>query len=109
VPQDYVQAIQWYRKAAEQGDSEGLRLLGSCYLEGKGVSKNKIIAYALTNLSAERQSSTDNPASKLRIEISQNMTNQEIKTGQALTKEMSRPGNLLLAIDKYLVSLQITK
>ena len=40
VPQDYKQAVYWFRKAAEQNDGEGLYLLGVCYLNGKGVQRN---------------------------------------------------------------------
>jgi hypothetical protein len=39
VPQDYVEAVKWYRKAAEQGDANAQRSLGSCYENGQGVPK----------------------------------------------------------------------
>ena len=41
VPQDYEQAVYWFRQAAEQGDSYAQFYLGSCYYEGKGVPKAK--------------------------------------------------------------------
>ena len=44
VRQDYVQAMHWYRKAAEQGDVEAQNNLGVMYAFGKGVRKNLVIA-----------------------------------------------------------------
>ena len=34
------EAVSWYRKAAEQGDGEGMRRLGLCYWSGQGVEKS---------------------------------------------------------------------
>jgi TPR repeat protein len=42
VPKDYVQAVNWYRKAADQGDPEGEFRLGGMYFEGHGVSKDAV-------------------------------------------------------------------
>lgn len=38
VPQDYRQAVSWYRKAAEQGSAEAQFNLGNLYRYGRGVS-----------------------------------------------------------------------
>jgi len=35
VQQDNEQAAAWYRKAADQGDADAQRNLGSCYSEGE--------------------------------------------------------------------------
>jgi len=35
-----VEALKWYRKAAEQGDSDALYTLGWRYAKGKGVTKD---------------------------------------------------------------------
>ena len=40
VPQDYKEAVQWYRKAAEQGNVHAQNSLGGMYHEGKGVTKD---------------------------------------------------------------------
>src|SRR5208283_752417 len=37
VPQDYSEALKWYRKAAEQGNAIGQAYLGVMYDQGKGV------------------------------------------------------------------------
>lgn len=36
---NYAEAIAWYGKAAAQGETNAMRNLGVCYLDGKGVTK----------------------------------------------------------------------
>jgi hypothetical protein len=45
-----VQAVSWYRKAAEQGHAKAQSNLGYSYANGKGVAKDEIEAYAYYNL-----------------------------------------------------------
>jgi hypothetical protein len=40
VPQDYAQAVTWYRQAAEQGDIDAQLSLGNAYHFGQGVSQD---------------------------------------------------------------------
>jgi TPR repeat protein len=40
VPQDYLQARQWYAKAADQGRAEAQTSLGTMYLTGHGVPQD---------------------------------------------------------------------
>ena len=44
VKQDDVEAVKWYRKAAEQGNANAQFLLGFSYILGKGVQVNKALA-----------------------------------------------------------------
>ena len=44
VKQDYVEAVKWYRKAAEQGHAKAQFILGGLYLLGEGVQVNKSLA-----------------------------------------------------------------
>jgi len=53
VKQDYVQAVKWYRLAAERGDADAQNRLGVCYANGYGVGKDVETAYALFRKSAE--------------------------------------------------------
>ena len=39
LPQDDIQAVEWYRKAAEQGDTKAQWFLGGMYDDGKGVAQ----------------------------------------------------------------------
>jgi TPR repeat protein len=45
VPQDYKQAMFWYRKAADQGDAGAQNNLGLMYNKGRGVSQDYEKAY----------------------------------------------------------------
>ena len=38
--ENYVEAVKWYRKAAEQGHALAQATLGVCYLEGTGITPN---------------------------------------------------------------------
>jgi TPR repeat protein len=104
VPQDYKQAVQWYRKAAAQGEAGAQNNLGLLYAHGRGVPQNKVVAYALVNLSAVRDASNSNHASNNRSSFAADMTEQEIKAGQALSQEMSCSDNLLQTLDQYLAT-----
>ncbi|HGJ9472111.1 TPA: tetratricopeptide repeat protein [Neisseria gonorrhoeae] len=44
VRQDYVQAVQWYRKASEQGDAKAQYNLGLMYYDGRGVRQDLALA-----------------------------------------------------------------
>ena len=37
VPQDYAEAVSWYRLAAEQGNATAQSNLGAMYDNGRGV------------------------------------------------------------------------
>jgi len=40
VPQDYTEALRWYRKAADQGDARAQSALGYIYYSGQGVQQD---------------------------------------------------------------------
>ena len=40
VSKDYVKAVEWYQKSAEQGNAYAQANLGNCYYYGEGVSKD---------------------------------------------------------------------
>jgi TPR repeat protein len=47
VKQDHAEAVQWYGKAAEQGNAFAQYNLGACYYygTGAGVPKDYVTAY----------------------------------------------------------------
>lgn len=102
VRQDYQEAIKWFRLATEQGDSGGENNLGAMYESGYGVKENRVVAYALYNLSNDVDAAKDNPAFSNRSKIAKAMTKKEIETAQTLTREMLKPNNRLKALDQYL-------
>jgi TPR repeat protein len=44
VPQDYAEAMKWYRLAAEQGVAKAQNNLGYMYDKGRGVSQDYVEA-----------------------------------------------------------------
>jgi TPR repeat protein len=40
APQDFTEALKWFRKAAEKGDASAQVSLGVCYANGQGVSQD---------------------------------------------------------------------
>ena len=40
VPQDYEEALRWFKEAAEQGDAQAQYCLGLMYHKGQGVSQD---------------------------------------------------------------------
>ena len=35
-----LRMVNWYRKAAEQGNADAMKALAECYYEGKGVEQS---------------------------------------------------------------------
>ncbi len=50
----YAEAVDWFRKAAEQGYAEGQYWLGWCYRDGHGVAKDKSMAVYWYRKAAEQ-------------------------------------------------------
>jgi len=50
VPQDYAEAVKWYRKSAEQGNAPAQACLGESYSSGQGVPKDYVEAYKWSSL-----------------------------------------------------------
>ena len=54
VPQDYAEALKWFRLAAEQGDPRGRLGLGLMYFKGEGVPQDHAEAFKWLRLAAEQ-------------------------------------------------------
>ena len=54
VPQDYKEAVKWYKLSAEQGSSGAQSSLGLMYKNGEGVPQNDIEGVKWLRLSAEQ-------------------------------------------------------
>ncbi len=54
VPQDYAEAVKWYRMAAEQGDAKAQSNLGFMYDNGQGVPQDYAEAAKWFRLAAEQ-------------------------------------------------------
>jgi TPR repeat protein len=81
-----VQALKWYRKAAEQGHAEALFNLGGRYYNGEGVTKDEIEAYAYWNLIR----TTDEDARRNLAVFEKEMSAGQIAAGQKRSKELQK-------------------
>ena len=53
LPQDHVQATEWYRKAADLGLGSGMFFVGVAYWSGRGVTQNFVEAYKWLDLASK--------------------------------------------------------
>ena len=51
VPQDYKEAVKWWKLSAEQGDADAQFNLGGMYGKGQGVPQDYASAHMWFNLS----------------------------------------------------------
>ena len=54
MAKDHVEAVKWYRKAAEQNYAEAQYNLGVCYTNGQGVAKDAVEAVKWFRKAAEQ-------------------------------------------------------
>ena len=84
VPQDYAEAVNWYRKAANQGDAMAQYNLGSMYADSQGVPQDYVRAYMWFSLSAAQG---DKDAGKYRDLAAPRMTPAQIAEAQKLARD----------------------
>ena len=97
MAQDFVEAVRWWRKAADQGNSDAQALLAIAYDSGWGVPRNATEAYFWANLSAALAAGNPDLA-----EGSPDLTSSAAKS---VAEERNRigatlPRNQLLAVQK---------
>ena len=84
VPQDYAEAVKWYRLAAEQGDADAQGNLGVMYGTGKGVLQDNVLAHMWYNLGAANGNEL---GAKNREIVAKKMTPQAIEQAQKMASE----------------------
>ncbi len=84
VPQDYTEAVIWFRKSAEQGNATAQSNLGTMYVKGQGVPIDYAMAYKWYNLAAAQG---DKDAVKNRSILEKVMTSEQITEAQRLSRE----------------------
>ena len=99
IPQNYAEAVKWYRKAAEQGEAttlEGRRtiamaqlMIGTMYLYGWGAPQNYVRAHMWFDLAASRSAHVffRVEALKNRERAAAKMTPAQIAEAQRLARE----------------------
>ena len=65
VQRDETEALAWYHKAAEQGNTEGQWKLGLIYEEGRGVPQDYVEAHMWLNLAVSRSTGEEREQSVL--------------------------------------------
>ena len=88
VPQDYAEAVRWFRLAADQGNARGQAGLGLMYAYGREVSQDYVAAHMWLNLAAAQLTGERGDAgAKARDQIAQSMTREQIAEAQRLARE----------------------
>jgi len=90
VPQDYAEAAKWYRKAAEQGDVDALRILGLAYYLGRGP-QDFVQSYFWFSLAASRASGDEyKQATEAKDRIAKELTPVKLKEAQRIVREWEK-------------------
>ena len=84
VPEDDIEAVRWYRMAAEQGYAKSQFNLGIMYAAGEGVPEDDVQAYAWLSLAAAQGIE---PAEEMQQTISDAMTGEAIASAQELSEK----------------------
>ena len=86
VPEDDVEAVRWYRLAAEQGHAGAQLGLGTMYSNGDGVPEDAVLAYMWWHLSAAQGNGSAQEAMDI---IEGSMTRERIAEAERLSREWS--------------------
>lgn len=100
VSQDEKQAGHWFSLAADQGFAVAQNDLGAMYANGLGgLPENRVVAYALCQLSADNEPSRD--ATINLFKLTRKLDPDQIETARKLSHEMAqgKPGEV---IERYL-------
>jgi TPR repeat protein len=84
VPENAVEAVKWWRKAADQGCAKAQVMMGLCYFGGYGLTKDDVEAYAYYNLAGEADTR------KLRDNLEKRMSAENVVRGQQRTKQLQK-------------------
>jgi TPR repeat protein len=84
MPQDYSQAVKWFRKAADQGQIIAQLNLGVMYANGDGVPQDYVLAYMWSSIAA---SNGQEGASMNRDAIAAAMTPRQIGKAKRLARD----------------------
>ena len=88
VPQDYAEAVKWYRLAAEQGFAVAQLNLVFMYYNGEGVPQDYVQAHKWSNLAASKATGDNREkATSLRDAVAAQMTREQIAEAQRLARE----------------------
>ena len=85
LPQNYVAAADWYRRASEQGVPVAQFNLGLMYDKGHGVPQDYVLAYMWLNLSASQAVGEDRDFKvRIRDSVASKMTVAQVALAQQM-------------------------
>ncbi len=84
VPQDYAEAMKWWRKAAEQGDASAQYNLGALYANGQDVPQDYVLAHMWISLAAAQG---DETAVKYRDFVEKKLWPWDVRKAERLARE----------------------
>ena len=84
INEDSSQAVFWYKKAAERGNTKAQLNLAVMYASGEGILENFVLAYKWANLAAARGNEN---AREMKNEVKKRMTRTQIAEAQQLSLE----------------------
>ena len=85
--QDFSQAAEWYRKAAEQGHMISQRNLATMYLNGKGIKQDRVQAMAWYQVIANSGNAMD---IRRRDMLQQELNQVELAESQKIASQISQ-------------------
>jgi hypothetical protein len=104
VPRDDQEAVKWFRLSASQGYALALSDFGWVYQNGIGVTADKVLAFALYNMSTLRDASANNKATVNRSALSKMLSHDEIESGKNLSCVLLNANDFLKKLDDYVNS-----
>jgi uncharacterized protein len=88
VPQNYIEAASWYRRASEQGHPTAQYMLGLMYDKGQGVPQDYVEAYKWLDLAVGRTSGkVRDDWGRIRDAVASKLSLVQITEGQRLALE----------------------
>ena len=88
VPEDDLEAVRWYRLAADQGYVVGQSNLGGMYVDGRGVPQDYVHAHMWLNLAAAQTAELFRLAYVAgRDDVAERMTPEQLAEAQRRARE----------------------
>ena len=108
APQNYDEAVKWYRMSIELGNAYAMSDFGWVYQNGFGVVVNKVIAFALYDVSSLYENSPKNKAAINRATLVKGMTASEIENGTKLSCAFLSATSISKKLDEYVLNPEET-
>ena len=92
VEKDAAEAVRYYRLAAEQGEFKSQCNLGLMYVQGLGVPKDHVLAYAWAYLGAANAGDEEKESVEIREDIGKSLPSAKRLKAEALARKWLKDG-----------------